>query len=355
MPTPIKPEDLVFHFLNVGFGDAIVVEFPVDAQGNRSYGLVDCYNATKTRRYLDGLRAVRSGDSHFEFICATHPHEDHIKGINALLTDATYRPKAFWESGFRHKSGTYIAILQSLLLESIPVIRVSSGMEWYFGRVQVTALAPSIRLRNRYATYGVDMNNSSIVLRFEHRREDVGLIHAREYTGGSSLEAEREAGAAVIILAGDAEYDSWAHITDEFPRLERVKAAHEPLVKRMVNYLACALVKVAHHGSMHSTPLDVYEKMWPEKAVISTKQEISSREAGGVPLTRGLYPHSLTVTALEECGVQIWTTDGSYEAEKEAAPPQPGSIVVVLPPGGPPRWQKLTDPVQQIPAILTEV
>jgi beta-lactamase superfamily II metal-dependent hydrolase len=355
LPTPIDPEDLVFHFLNVGFGDAILVEFPADKKGERSYGLVDCYNSTKTRRYLKKLLKIRPGNPKLEFICATHPHVDHIKGINPILKDEKYRPKEFWDSGFRHKSGEYIKILQSLLLNGIKTIRVSSGMEWYFGKVQVTALAPSILLRNRSATYGVDMNNGSIVLRFEHHSEDVTLIKSREYTGTSSLEAERDAGSSVVILAGDAEYDSWSHITEEFPRLERVTEEHVPLVKSIVNYLACSVVKVAHHGSMHSTPLDVYEKMMPEKAVISTKQKISSKQADGFALTRGLYPHPLAVTALEECGARIRTTDGSYESQKDSSPQKPGSIIVVVPPGGEPRWEKLSDTTSHVPEVLKEV
>jgi len=354
LPTPIEPEDLVFHFLNVGFGDNILVEFPVDKTGKRSYGLVDCRNFKKTKQYLDKLMNIRPGRPKLEFVCATHPHLDHISGINPFLKDEKYRPKEFWDSGFRHKSQTYIRILQSLLLQGIRLIRVSSGLEWYFGKVQVTALAPSIRLRNKYATYGVDMNNASIVLRFEHHVEDLMLVRSREYEGSVSLEAERQAGRSVVILAGDAEYDSWSHITEEFPRLERTEA-HKPLVKKMVNYLACSALKVSHHGSMHSAPLDVYEKMMPETAVVSTKQEESTKQMDGVVLTRGLFPHRLTITALEECGAQILTTDGSYESEKESPPKKPGSIVIVVPPGGKSRWAKLHDTKTHVPKVLEEV
>jgi len=354
LPTPIKPDDLVFHILNVGFGDNILVEFPVDKAGKRSYGLVDCRNFKKTKQYLDKLMGTRPGRPELEFVCATHPHLDHISGINPFLEYEKYRPKEFWDSGFRHKSQTYIRILQSLLLQGIRLIRVSSGMEWYFGKVQVTALAPSIRLRNKYATYGVDMNNASIVLRFEHHAEDLMLVRSREYKGSIDLEAERQAGRSVVILAGDAEYDSWAHITEEFPRLERTEA-HEPLVKKMVNYLACSALKVSHHGSMHSAPLDVYEKMKPETAVVSTEQEESSKQVGDVVLTRGLFPHRLAITALEECGVQILTTDGSYESEKGPSTKKPGSIVIVVSPGSKPRWAKLDDTKASIPEVLEEV
>jgi beta-lactamase superfamily II metal-dependent hydrolase len=348
MPYTIEPEDLVFHILNVGFGDNILIEFPVDDEGKRYYGIVDCRSSGKTKEYLEKLMALRPGKANLKFICATHPHYDHISGIRPFLTDGRFRPEQFWDSGFRHNSQTYLRILESVYLEGIEMIRVSSGMERYFGNVQITALAPSMFLRNRYATYGVDMNNASIVLRIEHHGEEAVMMRSREYAGGKSLEAEREAGKSVVILAGDAEYDSWSHVTQEFPRLERT-TSHEPLVKRMVNYLSCAAIKVAHHGSMHSSPLDVYEKMAPENAVISTKQEKSTKTIDGSQLTRGLFPHQSAVIALEECGAQILTTDGSHEESRGLPNAHPGSIIIALPPAGKPQLTKLQDASTETP------
>jgi beta-lactamase superfamily II metal-dependent hydrolase len=355
MASPIEPQDLVIHVLNVGFGDNILIEFPADSAGQRFYGLVDCRSTSKTSRYLDKLVQLRPGRTQLAFLCATHPHQDHVGGIQPLLTDEKYRPQEFWDSGFRHNSQTYLRILETLWQEGIRMVRVSAGMEWYFGKVQVTALAPSIALRNKYATYGIDMNNASIVLRLEHHTEDLLLIRSREYTGNVSVEMLRDAGRSVAILSGDAEFASWAQIANDFPRLERT-SAHDPLVKKMVNYLACSLVKVAHHGSMHSTPLDVYEVMAPELAIVSTEQEQSTKHIDGQELTREMFPHKSATIALEESGARIVTTDGSYESGtgNDGMPRDPGlahagSVVVVLPPGGKARWTKLLDGHSEVP------
>ncbi len=350
-PYEIKPEDLVFHLLNVGFGDNIIVEFPADKDGNRSYGLVDCYNFGKTQRYLEKLKALRPGNVKLKFICATHPHLDHINGVLPFLLDKNYQPEEFWDSGFRHSSNTYLQILEALQSEGIEMIRISSGMEMYFGRVQVTALAPSVALRNRYATYGVDINNASIVLRFEHHAEDVLLAKSKEFKGVVP-EGEAEASPAVVILAGDAEFDSWSHICQEYPKLEKT-VTHSPLVTKALNYLECSVVKVAHHGSMHSAPLDIYEKMTPKMAIISSKQEVSSKTVGNRKLTRNLFPHQSAVIALEENGAEVATTDGSYESTDEDGKPKnkdwahPGSVVIVVSPGKKPIWTKLNDSVEQ--------
>lgn len=352
MVRPIEPDDLVIHFLNVGFGDNIVIQFPKDDNGNRKYGLVDCKNGTKTLDYLGELmRNDNEQPTRLAFICATHPHYDHISGISKVM-NSQYCPHEFWDSGFRHNSQTYSHILEDVIAKNIRMVRVSSGMEWYFHQVRITALSPSITLRNRYATYGIDMNNASIVLRIEHNRENVITMQSKEYEGDKSAEAEREAGRSVVILTGDAEFDSWSHICQEFPMVERT-STNKPLVKKMVNYLSSAVVKVAHHGSMHSTPLDVYEKMGPHTAIISTKQEQSSKQLNHSTINeieRELFPHQSAAIALEECDARVLTTDGSYErqtladgSKKDAMNMNPGSIVVVVPPGDKIQCKKLND------------
>ena len=124
----------------------------------------------------------------------------------------------------------------------------------------------------------------------------------------------------------------------------------------MINYLACSAVKVAHHGSMHSSPLDIYEKMSPKLGIISTKQEQSTKKQDGGSLTRDLFPHQSATIALEECDARILTTDGSYESkktedgsQKDPAMAHEGSIVIVIPPGGTPRWKKLRDKKKDVP------
>jgi beta-lactamase superfamily II metal-dependent hydrolase len=357
MARQIKPDDLIIHFLNVGLGDNIIIEFPVDNAGNRRYGLVDCRDGNKTIKYLNKLMPNTADRKRLLFICATHPHSDHISGISTVINSRYYHPHEFWDSGFCHNSQTYGKILEDIVKNEIRMVRVSSGMEWYFGRVRFTALSPSVRLRNKYATYGVDMNNASIVLRIEHSEEDFVMMQSKKYREEKSYQDERRAGRSVVTLCGDAEFDSWAYICEEYPQVVR-NSKHKPLVKKMINHLSSAVVKVAHHGSMHSTPLDVYEKMHPSIAIISTDQRESTKKVtrvGVKEITRALFPHQSATIALEECNVRVLTTDGSYEREavngkkKDARNINPGSIVIVVPPGGKIRWKKLRDTVKTTP------
>jgi competence protein ComEC len=349
---PIADEDLVIHVLNVGFGDTTIIEFPAEPDIDneecmvRSYGLVDCRDAGKTREYLLALAERRPSTTQLKFLCATHPHADHISGIRAMILDECFTPHAFWDSGFRHSSQAYRGVLMALKERSVPLARVSSGMQHHFGTVQVTALAPSPALRGQSGENDVDINNASIVLRLENRSADNHTpVQPIADQGKPDPERIREAGKSAMILGGDAEFQSWAQITREFSQ-------------RMVNLLACRALKVAHHGSMHSSVRDIYERMCPALAIISTKQE---RKTKGLAPVRSLCPHPATQHALEELGVKLLMTDGA--AEKQATSrqrPEPentreGSVVVVIPPGGTARWRKLGDREDQLPEVVDMV
>jgi len=341
-------DDMVVHVLNVGFGDAIVVELPKNSQGKRWVGIVDCYKGPKTLRYLRKIRQIRPFEG-IAFVCATHPHQDHIAGINAVLTDAMAQGCEFWDSGFRHQSATYKKVLETVRKKHIPMRRVSSGMEWYYGKVRITVLAPSVALRNRYATYGVDMNNASVVLRLEHCADDAVTVQSLRYTGSADPDAVRSAGKSVVILAGDAEFDSWAQVTEEYPFIES-GSKNKPLVKKRVNLLNCSVIKVAHHGSMHSAPLDVYERMTPTLAVVSNKQSVSPKTIRGRKIRRGLFPHQTTSLSLQEVGSHVLTTDGSHETSTNAARYRhAGTVVAVVPAGKKPWYTKLKDKTAQTP------
>lgn len=349
---PIADEDLVIHVLNVGFGDTTIIEFPAEPDVDneecmiRSYGLVDCRDAGKTRAYLLALAERRPSTTQLKFLCATHPHSDHISGIRSMILDECFTPREFWDSGFRHSSQSYRGILMALKERDVPLTRVSSGMEQHFGTVQVTALAPSVTLRNQSGSFGVDINNASIVLRLENRASEPPAMQSAHDPAKTDAERIREAGKSTMILAGDARLESWAQISKEFSQ-------------KMVNLLACRALKVAHHGSMHSSALDVYQRMCPALAIISTKQERKVKQ--GILAAHKRLPHPATELALEQLGAKLLTTDGDPDkqglgrARSEPENAREGSVVVVIPPGGTARWRKLGDRAEQLPEVVDAV
>jgi beta-lactamase superfamily II metal-dependent hydrolase len=264
----LHKDTLSVHILNVGDGDSVVVELPEEA-GSRSHLVIDCYDGDKTTEYLEKLDAKR-----LRLVVATHPHQDHIAGLLSVLKAFPNNVEQFWDSGFRHTSATWFELVDYLKGKpEILFLRPTSGLSTLMSGVEITVLAPSIYLRNRYDTYGVNINNASIVLKLTY--------------------AEHSA-----ILAADAQWDSWAKMTEEFPHFEKTT---DPLqrIKIQKDYLPlkCHSMKVAHHGSKHGTALEAMERLRPKYAAISCAKP-----------SRHEFPHELATGALKDLDTTINTT-----------------------------------------------
>jgi competence protein ComEC len=209
---------LRIHFLDVGQGDAILLEYPngkfdlIDAGGFWNREALDTGEAVLIP-YLSHLR-VR----HLNRIFLTHAHADHMNGMFTLLhyvkTDRFYvSRKPYGTFEFRR------------LLWSIPLspTGLSSGTEFCEGGVRVRVLAPDHSVPTRLVA-----NDDSIVLMLEYQGKR-------------------------ILLTGDAE----APTEDKLGQLLNLQA----------DYL-----KVAHHGSDSSSTSAFLDRVKPRMAFISVGQ-----------------------------------------------------------------------------------
>jgi len=269
MPVKLGKETLSVHILNVGDGDSIVIELP-EMKGERGHIVVDSYLGWKTVNYLKAL-----GAKVLKLVVATHPHKDHILGLQKVMEDFNGPVEQFWDSGFRHTSSYWYNLIDYILgkQQETIFIRPTSGLSTVMNGVEITVLAPSINLRNRYDTYGININNSSIVLKLTYKKR-------------------------TIILAADAQFESWAKITEEFPHMEKTTDPFQHIQVDEGYYpLDCYFLKVSHHGSKHGTALEAIEKLKPNWAAISC----------GDPSTHD-FPHELSTKILTEVNTHILET-----------------------------------------------
>jgi beta-lactamase superfamily II metal-dependent hydrolase len=286
---PINNLDtLRIHVVNVDHGDGIILELP-DYNGQAHFGVVDTGRPELVYRdrvtdYLKELIDLRNQPFRIEFLCITHPHEDHYGGLKSLLDcfgdkgigQYANTIQQFWDSGFRIAGKTYNELLNRICDDNhIVFARLASGAEYEFGDARIIVLAPSLDLRNRFDTYGVDKNNSSIVLQILYK-------------------------GAKAILAGDAQFDSWGKIAEEFPRATKISYFKDALTERSegANQLDCQLIKVSHHGSKHGTSLEYLEKLTPKYYMITCADNPwyqLNKPGWGTD-----WPHPLTSSAINE-------------------------------------------------------
>jgi hypothetical protein len=285
-----RPTDLVYFTVNVGDGDTQLLLLPEDKDGLRQCVVVDCIRAGKLFALIKALVAaglLREVEPLIELVVATHPHDDHISGMAALLARFGDRHiRALWEPGYYHPSGSYLEMMRELEDHHlISHLQPSAGTAYYLGQVKVTVLAPAIVLRSRFDSYGVNINNASIALKLEFPAR-------RVYERGADRSYKKLPTLQTLILGADAQTHSWSHVLVDFPQLEPAGTAVTTALRRArgVEPLNAHVFKVPHHGSKHGLSLELVEAIAPEVSIVS------SVRSGG----RYEFPHAVFQAALRE-------------------------------------------------------
>lgn len=312
----IEPEDLVYFLLNIGDADAQVVLLP-EWQGERRVIVVDVGAKSKLPALLDSLEAnglvdltpAAAGESRFPIalFVATHPHDDHIGGAAELLDRYPDLIAEFWEPGFIHTAACYARMMTAVEKHTKMVYtQPTSGMQRWLGHTGITVLAPSISLRNRYDTYGVDINDSSIVLRIEHPSARV-----TETNGQRNYQPSKN--AATLVLGADAQTLSWSYTLTDFPMLQKSSsetAKKLDAAKGDWNLLKGAVLKVSHHASKHGINLELVERVQP-------KLTLTSCASSGTG-THG-FPHTVAQDIIREALQPIAGSREASERKSDAA------------------------------------
>jgi beta-lactamase superfamily II metal-dependent hydrolase len=292
----IQAEDLVYFCCNVGDADAQVIVLPTSVDGVRRLIVVDAGVRDKVTDLLGALeqaQVVSFADPRqttIALVVATHPHHDHVAGLEQLFIQYGDHVGEFWEPGFFHTSASYASMLREVAkLPSVIYSQPTSGLRRFFGPVALTVLSPSIHLRNRFDTYGVEINDSSISLMLEHPARAVFSAAA---LGGQANWAAN-AGSARLILGADAQTLSWSFVATDFPFL----AASTSDVAKVIaaatgnkDLLSADVLKVSHHASKHGVNLELIERINPSVTIVSST-------AGGLKYG---FPHTVTQEIIRE-------------------------------------------------------
>ena len=214
---PVADNNLVVRFVDVGQGDCEIVQFP----DGRNIIIDGGTNETSSEL----VNAIKSyGIKRFDYVVATHPHEDHIGGLDDVVE--SFEIGNVYLPDTSSSSMSFKNFLESISQSGAKVNRAYAGVTMIDETdIRAEFLAP---VNNYYE----DENNYSSVLKLT-------------YKGFS------------FLFTGDAETIS------EYDMIENGA------------YLKSDVLKVGHHGSTTSTSNQFLRAVNPAVAVISVGRDNS--------------------------------------------------------------------------------
>ena len=194
------------EYIDVGQADAILIE------NDKKYMLIDAGNNEDGDLLVNYFKDKNITD--FEYVVATHPHEDHIGGMDNIIKN--FNIKNYYMPDCYTTTKTFEELLDALEEKNLSFETPDIDSEFVLGDALFKVLYTGTDKR--------DLNNTSIVLRMTYK--DVSFM----FTGDATNTTEKK------ILTKDLQSD---------------------------------VLKVGHHGSQYSTSDEFLDKVNPKYAIIS--------------------------------------------------------------------------------------
>lgn len=206
---------LQVHFIDVGQGDSILIQVNnknllIDSGPNKS--------EDKLKKYLKKLNI-----SKFDYIIATHPHEDHIGNMSYIINN--FDVLNFYAPKVENSTKAFETMVESLIRKDLKIKVLKANIKSIdLGKnIVVDVFSP---LSNSYE----DLNNYSPIVKISY-------------------------GNTSFLFTGDAE---------ELSENEVLNAGFD---------LKCDVLKIGHHGSSSSTSEKFLKASNPSIAVISVGED----------------------------------------------------------------------------------
>jgi competence protein ComEC len=251
------------HFINVGQGDSILIQFH-----NDQTMLIDAGPDDSVVSYLN-----QQGIKKINYLVATHPHADHIGGMATVVK--TFDIEKVYMPRVSHTSQTYENVLLAVKEKRLRITSAKAGTEVFNqDGLKVDFVTPC------GSSYS-NLNDYSTVVKVQH-------------------------GNTSFLLTGDAESESEQQMLSSGADLQ------------------ADVLKVGHHGSNSSTTLSFLKAVSPKYAVISCgagnqyghphQETLSKLASAGVQVYR-----------TDNNGTIVFTSDGktlTVETSKDTVQPR---------------------------------
>ena len=232
---------MIIHYIDVGQGDCILI------QVNNKNLLIDSGPSSNRKDLLNYLEKLDI--KKFDYIIATHPHEDHIGNMDTIIK--RYNIGSFYSPKVITSSTTFENMISALVDKNLKINVLKKGVK------------------------GIDLGKNTEIEVFSPL-ENISSDNLNDYSPIIKITFLDNS----FLFTGDAEIST------------------EDTVLSENNNLNCDILKVGHHGSSTSTSTDFLISTNPSVAIIS----VGKNNSYG-------HPTSETLSLLNSYNIRTIRTD----------------------------------------------
>lgn len=246
-----SPCNLTLRFIDVGQADCTLI------QSGTHTMLVDGGNISDGPLVVEYLRSI--GVEHLEYVVGTHAHEDHIGGLDDILSELQV-DMVMLPYTTTNPNGTYTYLKNAAKYADVPTIFPEAGRTYELGDAKWTILSCD------YAADETNENEYSIVIMVTY-------------------------GATKFLLMGDA----------EIPNEQAILASGYDVT--------ADVLRIGHHGSTTSSCQEFLDAVNPKAAIISVGLDNEYFHPAPSTISR-IDDHDIAIMRTDQDGTIIATSDG---------------------------------------------
>lgn len=238
--------NLTVSFIDVGQADSILIR-----NGNYNM-LIDAGNNEDGEKLVNYFKSLKIEE--FLYVVATHPHEDHIGGMDDIINN--FKIDNYYMPNKLSTTKTFMDVLDALLNKNLKYTVPNKGDVLKLGDANINVIYSGDETN--------DINDSSIVLKITHGKNS-------------------------FLLTGDATYNVEKQILNDDIKSD--------------------VLKVAHHGSNYSSKEDFLNSVDAKYAVISVGRNNIYNHPSNSTLEK-LNKRNMIVYRTDENGTITFTSNG---------------------------------------------
>ena len=238
--------NLTVSFIDVGQADSILIR-----NGNYNM-LIDAGNNEDGEKLVNYFKSLKIEE--FLYVVATHPHEDHIGGMDDIINN--FKIDNYYMPNKLSTTKTFMDVLDALLNKNLKYTVPNKGDVLKLGDANINVIYSGDETN--------DINDSSIVLKITHGKNS-------------------------FLLTGDATYNVEKQILNDDIKSD--------------------VLKVAHHGSNYSSKEDFLNSVDAKYAVISVGRNNIYNHPSNSTLEK-LNKRNMIVYRTDRDGTITFTSNG---------------------------------------------